>query len=450
MNSFENVVLNGDCLEILKTIPDESVDSYISDVPYGLGSHEPTPESILKYLQGEVLKTGDFKGADWDIPSVKVWEEIYRVLKPGSYLISFGGTRTFDLISLGIRMAGFVFRDSIADNYVVDLPNLQWVTSQGMPKSANVSHNIDKSLGHKRKATSKPISEEAKKFAHLGTGLKPCWEPILIFRKPLKGTIASNVLTYGVGAMNITGTRVKHASEEDFLNHKSQVEKVKSKGGVRDNSWKNSSDLSGANDVVEEGRWPTNVVFTHHPECVNTVTETKHVVWECVEDCPVKILDNQSGVRPSTLTGRADPSKAHDHPGTEMNPNSTFLGERTHLSKVYADTGGASRFYSQFEGAPFLYVPKANRREAGVGVFEVQHPTVKPLGLMRYLVRLVTPKGGVVLDSYCGSGSTLHAAVLEGCSYIGVERDLDNYAEAKKRLEIVHSDLAMQSEFLGI
>lgn len=220
-------------------------------------------------------------------------------------------------------------------------------------------------------------------------------------------------------------------------------------------------------------------------------------------------MDAQSGDRPSTLTGRADPNGSHEHPGTEMNPNSTFLGERTHLSRVYADAGGASRFFTQLDGAawecaegcpvkelqeqgvamgshaagnkgetnhvsgkgyggafkpmtnnpdyhadeggvdrffsqfeaegevPFKYIAKANRKEAGCGEFEVEHVTLKPLALMRWLVRLVTRKGGVVLDPYAGSGSTCHAAVLEGMHFIGIERDEKSHAEATKRLEIV-------------
>lgn len=430
-----NTIHLGDCLEVLKTLPDESVDSYVSDVPYGLG-RDPDPEEILAYLQGEELETGDFKGADWNVPPVTVWEEVYRVLKPGAYLLAFGGSRTFDLISLGIRMAGFKCRDSIFHEFPeVDLPLLQWVTGQGMPKSQNVGLFVDRVLGHKHSAREPLVSTEALKWKDYGTGLKPSCEPILLFRKPFKGTIAANVLKYGTGALNINATRVKHANQEDFEAHKAQVDAVRAKGGVRDGSWKNSSDLSGANEVTAAGRWPANLVMSHSEGCVGEPRQ-------CVEGCPVRVMDEQSGDRPSTLTGRADPNGAHTHPGTALNPNSTFLGERTHLSQVYADSGGASRFFNQFDGVPFRYVAKANRREAGCGEFEVMHPTVKPPGLMRWLVRLVTAPGGIVLDSYCGSGSTLHAAVEEGCQYIGIERDPVSYAEAKRRMDIVHARAA--------
>jgi DNA modification methylase len=634
-------------------MPDESIDACVADVPYGLGSKEPSPEDLFMYVLGGTMSTGgDFMGKDWEIPSVAVWKEIFRVLKPGGHVLSFAGSRTADLIGFGLRMAGFESRDSIARCY----PVLYWTYGSGMPKSHNIGKAIDKKLGKTRTTVvgikpgheefanrgnnssvvnlseSGPLSEgfsrpwmkdpeqvekyhrqyapetaQAAEWEGWGSGLKPAAEPILVFRKPLRGTLAHNVMTYGTGGLNIDATRVRHASKEDFETHKAQVDAVREKGGVRGNSWKNDSDLSGANEVKEGGRWPANLLLEHSAACrkVGTQTIAPHPqgpdrfqkttggdfseaygnqlaqdepevspVWECAEGCPVRAMDDQSGDRPSTLTGRADPNGSHEHPGTEMNPNSTFLGERTHLSKVYADAGGASRFftqiegetgdsskgrwpanlvlqhaegcvskgakrvkrgsgdikgtepsdstngiygkyskrapnnvgedgfetieawecidgcpvktldeqsgvlksgkdvnptdgpvsgffgqemayyskdanygdeggasrfYSQFDGVPFRYIAKANRKEAGCGEFEVQHVTVKPLELMRWLVKLVTHKGGVVLDPYCGSGSTLHAAVLEGMHYIGIERDEASYAEARRRLDIVHA-----------
>lgn len=539
-------ILLGDCLELLKSLPDSSIEACVTDPPYGLGNKEPGADELFMFVLGGTLDMGgDFMGRDWELPSVAVWREIYRVLKPGGHVIAFGGTRTFDLISFGLRMAGFESRDTIAREF----PILQWIQGQGMPKSHNVSVAIDKKLGKKRpvvgtrpiaypdspsgytsvsanstargnrfcfgetdetsgevghgRPVTAAVSDEAKQWEGWGSGLKPAWEPILVFRKPLKGTLASNVLEHGTGALNIDATRVRHASKEDFEAHKKGVDAIREKGGSRDKSWKNSSDLSGANEVTASGRWPSNCLLEHSPLCTKVGTkkirgshavvakgesfegktllsENKHVfgayskekplmshvgldgleeteAWECAEGCPVKALDDQSGERPSTLTGRADPNDSHQHPGTVMRPNSAFLGERSHLSKVYADNGGAARFFtqlgpdeveggvgrffSQFEaegGVPFRYVPKANRKEAGCGEFEVEHITVKPLELMRWLVRLVTPKGGRVLDPYAGSGSTCHAAVLEGMHYIGIERDEKNHAEATRRLGIVH------------
>lgn len=525
-------ILLGDCLELLKDLPDNSIDACVSDVPYGLGNKDPGPEELFMFVLGGSLDMGgDFMGRDWTIPSISVWREVYRVLKPGGHLLAFGGTRTFDLISIGIRMAGFECRDTIAREFPdVELPILQWIQSQGMPKSHNVSKAIDKKLGLERKVVGSrpvaypdtpsgytsvsanstarkggiwkestgephhgrpvtaPASEEAAAWEGWGSALKPSWEPILVFRKPYPGTLADNVLEHGTGALNIDATRVRHASEEDFEAHKKGVNAIREKGGSRGKSWKNSSDLSGANEVTASGRWPSNCLLEHSPLCTKVgikkvrgshavvakgesfegktlLSENKHVfgayskekplmshvgldgleeteAWRCVEGCPVKALDDQSGERPSTLTGRADPNDSHQHPGTVMKPNSAFLGERSHLSKVYADNGGASRFFSQFEaegGVPFRYVPKANRKEAGCGEFEVEHITLKPLELMRWIVRLVTPKGGIVLDPYAGSGSTCHAAVLEGMHYVGMERHEPSHAEATRRMEIVHS-----------
>lgn len=677
---FENKLLHGPCLDLLRELPDECIDSCVSDVPYGLGPKDPTPEQILDYLNGGELDTGgDFMGKRWAIPSVNVWKEIYRVLKPGGYVFVFGGTRTFDLISLGLRMAGFEYRDTV-NNLKVELPNLAWTYGSGMPKSVDVQYNVSQKVGlclspdnashvvlpptltpvqseegkasiavglariqpegvpvlltglgkggvssvqmaillsesqggtnsnidwlclstwvdllepmkmsitemeiiqiigskiwnllveqtisaniTRRKKTrpngckcpalpvvsissdgsmnredipmlSAPEGATLKDFVNrlkgTGSNLKPAWEPILLFRKPFKGTIVDNVLKHGTGALNIDVSRVKHASQKDLEDHKKQVDAVKAKGGKRGKSWKNSSDLSGAEDVKEGGRWPANLLMTHAPGCVHVGTKEENPstesqsstaeygggsqsIWQCVPGCPVAEMDAQSGNRPSTLTGRADPNQSHAHPGTEFNPNSTFLGERTHHSAVYADSGGASRFFKQFDGVPFRYIPKANRKDAGCGEFEVKHPTLKPVKLMQYLISLVTPpkvfvcphyhdhknrevvprvqepihaqeegagyaeknprqtseettktskmpslqrsdrsgrecsccgslmieKPGIVLDPYCGSGSTCHAAYLEGFRYVGMERDKESWEEACRRMEIVH------------
>ncbi len=493
MIAYENQILLGKCLEILRLVPDDTFDSCVMDPPYGLGTHEPTPEEILQYLQGADLDTGgDFKGTDWEIPSVLVWKEIYRVLKPGAHLVTFGGCRTWDLIAMGARMAGFQKRDTFADNH----PGLQWVQSQGMNKSRDIAKAIDAYFGHKiPKKGYKPITPEAKEWEGWGSGIKPTWEPIAVFRKPFKGTLAENVLQYGTGGVNINACRVRHSSREDFEQHKAQVEAVRARGGVRGNSWKNASDLSGANEVTEAGRVPPNTLFVHAPGCRRTgvvevsphpqgpdrfqkttggtfskaygnqeaSSEPEYLgVWECVPGCPVAALDAQTGNRPSTLTGRADPSKAHDHPGTDMSSKSGFLGEdRVHLSRVYADAGGGSRFYPQFEGQPelkepFFYVAKASPKEVTLdGAIENDHPCKKPIKLMRWLVKFCTPENGLILDPYCGSGSTLHAAVLEGMRFTGIDKaesavkiSIDRMAivceeEASRRSQSAGFELAM-------
>lgn len=475
---FENHVFLGDCYEILQKLPSSCLDSCVSDVPYGLGDHTPTPEEILAYLQGGALNTGgDFQNNDWEIPSVPVWKEVFRVLKPGAHVLCFGGCRTFDLISLGLRMAGFENRDTIADHH----PGLIWCQSQGMPKSrdslkTDLRPNIEAQL-RQQGAPEIIVWTEPKDASSIcevtlfgqvfnifrhedgtyslpdalanlegsGTGLKPTWEPILVFRKPLDLGLSSNLLRYGTGAFNIDGTRVKHANRADFEEHKKQVEQVKARGGVRDNSWKNSSDLSGVNDVRIEGRWPPNMTFTHAPGCTFLGTNkvkapvinrfddgakifgggaghpyTQHqtgdadgnedvAVWQCVEGCPVLEINTQKGVA--------------------------------------TETGNVSKYFPQFDPVevPFFYSGKATRKEATLeGRIENEHPTPKRLSLMRWLVRLGTPKGGSVLDPFCGGGTTLHAAILEGMTFTGIEIDPKYHKTSSDRVRTLLEDIAKE------
>lgn len=519
MSEHDNCVLLGKCLDILKTLPDEVGDACVTDPPYGLGTKEPTVKQLIAFLRGADLKTGDFMGAKWEIPSVPVWKEVYRVLKPGAHVLSFGGTRTFDLISMGLRAAGFEYRDTIADEYAA----LQWIHGQGMPKSLNVSKAIDAEAGAKREVIgtyrvsgnaltptkekggtfvtgapnspageleiTAPATAEAKVWDGYGTGLKPAWEPILVFRKPLAGKVIDNVREYGTGAINIDATRIAHTTVSGGSLDKNPHlrESIKLGQNVEPSSYGMQRDGDLMAQANPKGRWPSNLVLCHSSGCrqVGTkkvkshnpdnklgacrsagptfaqdkYTRTKMVhsavghadedgteaveAWECVEGCPVRELDEQSGDRPSTLTGRADPSKAQPHPGMETNPNSTFLGERTYHSDVYADSGGASRFFPSFEGqepveVPFKYVAKPGKKETQLdGLIKNDHPTKKPLELMKWLVKLVCPKGGVVLDPYCGSGATLHAACEEGMLYIGIDNDPHAVEIAQARMDIV-------------
>ena len=397
-----------------------------------------------------------------------------------------GNTRTWDLISLGARAAGFQKRDTFAEEF----PGLQWVQSQGMPKSTNISKQIDKKKGAKRKVVGKrtdgrykygfsdaakaaqggvahehskgwvgdpteitaPATPEAQQWDGYGTGLKPCWEPILVFRKPLekKLTLADQILKTGTGGLNIDACRVKHSSKKDFEAHKAGVEAIKARGGSMKDSWKNSSDLSGANDVTSAGRWPSNVVIVHTPACAlvglkrfkgSGTSKTFHEGyegesatgfirghshpgnqhgdedgletaerWECVPGCPAAVMDEQSGNRPGTLAGRADPDESHENPG-DNGGTSTFGGGN---SRVYADEGGASRYYPQFDGVPFYYVGKATPRETSLdGEIENSHPTKKPVRLMQWLIRLVTPKNLLVCPNRCEQNTASVSGVQE-------------------------------------
>lgn len=426
VNELYDVILLGDCLDRLKQIPNNSVDAIVVDPPYGLGTREPTIEEIIAYLAGVRLDTGgDFMGAKWEIPPIAVWQECLRVLKPGGHLLSFGGTRTWDIISMGLRAAGFECRDTIADEFGSNV--LQWVHSQGFPKSLNVGAKLEKQK-----------HPEAIKWKGWGTALKPSWEPIMVFRKPFDGTVVQNLLEHETGAFNIDGTRISTNGEQLSISSSDPFHNA-----AGDQRWNPTSSGAIEREQHEGGRWPTNLTLTHHPECRQIGTRTirgdqrgdpggrrpggfanvgaengdkapnarvygneEVPVYECVDGCPILELEGQS-------TG-----------------------------KTVVDTA-PSRFFPNFEGqeppdAPFFYCAKAAKKETTLGGrIENDHPTRKPLKLMRWLVRLVCPKGGLVLDPYCGSGSTLHAAVLERMHFLGIEKHEPYHRIATERLEIV-------------
>jgi DNA modification methylase len=250
-----------------------------------------------------------------------------------------------------------------------------------------------------------PATDAARQWNGWGTALKPAHEPIVVARKPLVGTVAANVLAHGTGALNIDGCRVGYASDTDAARMAAGVETIRERGGVIKGSWKNSSDLSGANPASPAGRWPANFVLTHTADCAE----------ECVRGCPVAELDRQSGVSQSTNRPRHNNEHKSVAKGREL----------PHTTHGHADSGGASRFFTVTEWddvPPFRYVAKPSRSERNAdGNVANGHPTVKPLALMRWLVRLVTPPGGVVLDPFAGSGTTLVAATLEGFDAVGVE-----------------------------
>jgi site-specific DNA-methyltransferase (adenine-specific) len=351
LNNSKSVVFHGNCLEELKNLPDNSIDSIVTDPPYGLGDSNPDyiVDALKMWVSGDrshIPAGKGFMGKSWDafVPPPAVWDECFRVLKPGGHILVFAGARTQDLMCLSVRMAGFEIRDSIS-----------WIYGSGFPKSLDISKALDKMAGAEREvlgrnpnsrenATKKntlyesgtvgktdfitaPSTDAAKQWDGWGTALKPALEPIIVGRKPLsEKNVSLNVLRWGTGGINIDKSRI-------------------------------------VTDTM--GRFPANLIFTHGEDC-----KVSTPLYECVDGCPVKELDGQSD--------------------------------------------GVSRFF---------YVAKANKKDRNEGLDETAnvHPTVKPTSLMAYLVKLVTPAGGTVLDPFTGSGSTGKAAILSGFHFVGVE-----------------------------
>jgi site-specific DNA-methyltransferase (adenine-specific) len=371
----------GDCLDVLRTMPDCSVDAVVTDPPYGLA----------------------FMGKRWDydVPSVAIWAECLRVLKPGGHLLAFAGTRTQHRMAVRIEDAGFEIRDMIA-----------WVYGSGFPKSLDVSKAIDKAAGAEREVVGSrevtrdlarngrtgdeaispvpvigatipitaPATPEAQQWSGWGTALKPALEPITMARKPLTGTVAANVLEHGTGALNVDGCRVGAEARPVMVRTETVVSATAMSG--------QSTGATSSGEQTTAGRWPANLIHSGEGEVVGLFPQTT------------------SGANPTRRGGMG-------YHGAE--------GQQQCHAPRGQDTGSAARFF---------YCPKADSSERQ----GVTHPTVKPLDLMAYLCRLVTPPGGVVLDPFMGSGTTIKAALAEGFQGIGIERDPVYFTMAEHRI----------------
>jgi site-specific DNA-methyltransferase (adenine-specific) len=401
-----------------------SIDAIVTDPPYGLV----------------------FMGKDWDkgVPGVAFWTEALRVAKPGAHMLAFGGTRTWHRLACAIEDAGWEIRDTV-----------MWVYGSGFPKSHSVDKAIDKAAGAEREVVGRnpnrdgrkpegyhegwarpwqansassahlctaPATPAAKQWAGWGTALKPAWEPIILARKPLQGTVAANVLAWGTGAINVDGCRIGTADGH---------------GGGR----KGSSGFCGDNYehdgfvASSVGRWPANFIHDGSDEVLALMPNVK---------AGVAVRHNSGG---NTFGG--------DNPKPPM------------ADMSYSDSGSAARFF---------YCAKASKadRDEGLDGMELRkvgnfdddnyewditkthrpaqprrnhHPTVKPTALMRYLCRLVTPPGGVVLDPFMGSGSTGKAAVMEGFDFMGIEVEPEYYALAEARIAHAQEQHTPQLEF---
>jgi len=392
----------GDCIEVMRSMPDNSVDSICTDPPYGL--------SFMSHKW------------DYDVPGVDVWKEALRVLKPGGHLLAFSGSRTYHRMVVAIEDAGFEVRDQI-----------MWVYGSGMPKSLDVSKAIDKDAGFHRDSdyvpnlknnafgkgmgggkhgakSDPPITAAAAAWKGWGTALKPSHEPICVARKPFRGTVASNVLQHGTGALNIDACRVELDGATDqasFENNHRVTERLPAdyEGralGLLEGGWKQRV---GTADIPT-GRWPANLIHDGSDEVV------------------------------SAFPGGAKPKPAR--PGKRGGRNAMHMsrasGDNTfQVADGYwpADNGGSA--------ARFFYSPKATKKDRGENN---SHPTVKPTEVCRWLLRLVTPPGGTTLDMYCGSGSFGKAAMLDGFNFVGIDLDEDEHGFPLGYIDIARSRIA--------
>lgn len=358
-------IIHSDCIDALSSMQSSSMDAIVTDPPYGL-SESPDPVKVMQaWCNGEDYhhqKKG-FMGAAWDafVPQPRVWKEALRVLKPGGYALVFAGSRTQDWMAMSLRFAGFEVVDTI-----------MWVYAQGMPKS----HNIGKAV--------RRLSEHGAEWDGWGTQLKPAYEPILVCRKPFKGTFAANVIKHGVGGINIDACRVPIDSmlDESQLRHMNRGQRGADQNGQQWGFSKTSGDTPPV--VRPDGRWPAN--FVH---------DGSEAVLDLFPDS-----NGQQGAERFFFC--AKPSSKERHYGME-HPGKRF----TH-------------------GATLRKMESAEKRGN-------HHPTVKPIALMRWLVRLVCPAGGQVLDLYCGSGTTGIAAIQEGFGFVGIEREADFASISKAR-----------------
>lgn len=373
-------IMQGDCRFVLELLPDASVDSIVTDPPYELG----------------------FMGKAWDCSGIAydpvVWGECLRVLKPGGHLLAFGGSRTYHRLACAVEGAGFEIRDQI-----------MWLYGSGFPKSHNLRDE----------------------WEGWGTALKPAHEPIVVARKPLIGTVAANVQAHRTGAMNIDACRIGET-------------------GAR-----NNGRAAGTNGIYGEigattpvdyckGRWPANVIHDGSEEVLAAFPNAPGQMADASTNADARKTQNCYG---AMRRDRGDePSAGSENDGTvgfKMRPGARRL-----------DTGSAARFFycakaskrdrnvgcEDLPDVPGGMVPNTSgqhitRRDGGApGPTKNNHPTVKPTELMRYLVRLVTPPGGTVLDPFAGSGSTGRAAKIEGFNAILIELDPEYVAIAERRI----------------
>lgn len=362
-------ILHGDCRQLMFTLGENFVDSIVTDPPYELTSARPGGRS--EATRGKVM--GGFMGMQWDGTGVafdpETWLQALRVLKPGGYLLAFSGTRTYHRMVVAIEDAGFEIRDQIG-----------WAFGSGFPKSHNGPWG--------------------------GTALKPAWEPIVVARKPLAGTVEANWREHGTGALNIDACRVPADGEVRAP--------ITGAGGL---PTRHTVDEARSPGVVaqphELGRWPANLIHDGSDEVLQAFPQAPG------QQGPI------SGTAPSAKTSNVYGAMKREGEASADSDNLGAVGFKMKPGARRIDTGSAARFF---------YCAKASKADRNSGGAENNHPTVKPADLMRYLCRLVTPDGGLVLDPFMGSGSTLKAAELEGFDAIGIELSPEYIDIARRRI----------------
>ncbi len=431
VSQFE--ILEGDCLNHMSEMQDNSIDAVVTDPPYGLGE-EPDPVEMLRaWVAGESqeLAGAGFMGKKWDrfVPQPVVWKEVYRILKPGGHVLSFFGTRTYDWGVMSMRFAGFEIRDMIG-----------WVFGSGFPKSRDISKAIDSEAGVEREVVGQtnvcgmfkqdyqikqgyrsdngsdgyagernganittPKTQNAKKYAGFGTALKPALNPIALARKPIsEKTIAANVLRWGVGGLNIDSCRV----DVDVNDNNHRI------NDVNIDMSPSTAFLATLRQPIEKhhgpmtkGRWPANLIHDGSDEVLRVFPE-----------CESKWGKSKAPIE--NKNGNVFQALKRGKQGRDI------------CNQFVGDSGSASRFF---------YCAKCSKcdRDEGLTGFEAanHHPTVKPTKLMKYLCRLITPPGGRVYDPFAGSGSTGKAAMLEGFKFIGSELDPHFCEIARARIQ---------------
>ena len=447
-----NKIYHGNNLDILKTFEDNSIDSIVTDPPYGLGKEPDALEVLQSWITVgyHEIKGKGFMGKEWDafVPQPNFWRECLRVLKPGGHLLSFAGTRTYDWVVMGLRIAGFEIRDQIA-----------WVYGSGFPKSLDVSKAIDKMMGAEREVVGsykvggnaaqstkekggtyasntnsigvKPIdvnitapsTDEAKQWQGWGTSLKPALEPIVMARKPLDGTVAQNVLKYGVGGINIDGCRI--ATDDDWKRTEQET------NTAQEYQRKNKSMYAQKNEggMHDNGRFPANFIHDGSDEVVSLFPSTGQggSITKTYEDNSP--LYGDYGVKP--------PFESYGDSGSAARFFYTAKASQTERN------WGLGEFDEKYTASAEFrpnHMEKALNGESGnpYGRWQPKkniHPTVKPIDLMRYLVRLVTPKNGICLDPFMGSGTTAVACKMEGFNYVGCELMEEYVKIAEARIE---------------